>query len=142
MTHESALLRRPRRSVLAFVALAALFATARADAPPPGVPAVPVLPGQPALTTAAYVQPALQTGGPGGIAGLIGVLLDSSERPKPLLDGHDGAGFQRPGTGSIPARPARAGARTAADPAVFERFALSRAGRDSAPPTAPPSFPS
>lgn len=137
MIRARARLRSVTQPVLAFLAAAGLFVGSG-----PGAvvnPIAPVVPGQAALTTAEYAQPAALSSG--GVAVPGGVMAEG-KRQQPRGDGADAARFQPRGTGAIPVRPARPGSGRAADPAAIHVLFLAMSGRDSAPPTAPPSFPS
>lgn len=139
MKRSPAVLRSFRKPVLALVAAAGLVVGSGAHAVAPLATASPVVPGQPTISSAEYANPAALT--PPGVA-LQGGLSRAAERPPLRLHGPDGGGLQTLPAPGTHARPDRPGSVRTADRAISTRSALSRAGRDSAPSTAPPSFPS
>lgn len=139
MKRSSAVLRSFRKPVLALVAAAGLVVGSGAHAVAPLATTALIVPGQPTISSAEYANPAALT--PSGPS-LHGSLSRAAERPPLRLQGPAGGGLRTLPAPGILARPDRTESVRTADRAISTRSALSRAGRDSAPSTAPPSFPS
>lgn len=136
-THASRSFRQP---VLALLAAAGLVVGSGGAGAAVRAGAAPIVPGQPAVASAIYAQPSALA--PIGTA-LHGGLSQSVEGTTPRLDGAAGPAFRTrlpaQGVGSGWNRP---GTPRTVDPDIAVRAALARAGRDAAPPNAPPSLPS